>query len=197
MRVLSLYRFSWVLVFLVLCACSKNTQRGASAEEVDEVVRTNPISDQEWINPVLEHRLTPRETPFRSFPFDANQSDVERIDAEGFSDFIGRMNASFAQSDLYNADLIYAIIQNSDLLQTQPAVLKSEDQAASFDTLSMEKVRNRVAVQKTATDGIFSIFYKKFDCGWNYSYRQIEVNPRDSVLIKVEEIETWVARTPC
>jgi len=197
MQKLRLSRIFIVSVFLVGFACSKNAHHGSSSQAADKL--PTRYSDQKWNNPILEHRLTSREVPIRNYPFAENLSDRERVDPTGFNEFITRMNASFEASNLSSAeaDLVYAVIQKSDLLKNQSAATSQGEMADASLKMPMEKVKNRVALKKTGTRETFSIFYKKFDCGWNYSNSRIELNPRDSALIKVEEIETWVARTPC
>jgi len=198
-RVLTVNRFFLLLALLGFISCAKNTHHGSSQNEQVRHYQLSDSADNEWVNPILVHRLTTREEPFRSFPFDVNQSDSERIDSTGFNGFIQRVNSSFAVSNLSiaEADMIYSIIQKSGLLRTDPGAINPRLKATSSNLLSLDKLRSRVAFKRVGDDWRFGVFYKMHDCGWNYSHEEIEVNPGDSIINTVEIVETWVARTPC
>lgn len=185
---------------LGLLSCANNShQMGAGHEGNGGNHTSGDLSDENWTNPDLNHSLSQREEPFRRFPFDTNLSDSERIDSAGFHHFIHTTNLRFSESDLSpkEAELIYAIIRKSSILESETIGLGAARTSPSGDLLSMDKIKSRAAVKRENGSRNYAIFYKYFDCGWNFSFRKMVVNPIDTVIIRLEEIETWVARKPC
>lgn len=189
----------WTLMFLAFVSCTKHAHRNSSSVSENKPGQSLDSLGTNWVNPILEHRLSPREVPFRSFPFDTGLSDDERIDSLGFTDFIQRMNASFSESGLSvgEANLIYSILQKSDLLKGSATAPNIISPANSSDLMSMDMVRERAAIKRISDDSTIGIFYKIHDCGWNYSHTEIEISLNDSLITHKEKIESWVARTPC
>lgn len=191
----------WIVLGAVACGwfgCAKKTHNGIQEEPRSD---TQPFenSDDEWNNPILNHLLNTREEPYRSFPFDKKLSDIERLDSAGFNDFNRRMNFSFEESKLSqnDADFLYSIIQKSVSVQDDSNVLKPHSNYESPDILKMETIRKRFSIKKTSEDRSFEVYYKFYSCGWNYSFNRIEISLSDSTITKIEEIESWVAQTPC
>jgi len=197
---LKVERFILIFSLLGLLSCANNSHQVGYGNKGDRGNQhLGDLIDEKWKNPDLNHSLSQREEPFRSFPFDVNLSDAERTDSVGFSQFILHTNLRFSDSHLSpkEAELIYAIIRKSALLESASIDLKAPGASPAAGLLSMDKVKSRAAVKKETGDWNYAIFYTYFDCGWNYSYRQMVVNPTDSVITKLEEMESWVARKPC
>jgi len=190
----TLNRFFLVFTLLAFVSCSKKLSRVGS--DPDWQIRE---AGEEWKNPLLEHNLTSREDPIKSFPFDSELTDLERSDPLGFERFIQRVNSSFSESGLSQneADLVYLILQKSELLQAPPSSSKVDTRSTSRKAISIDKVKERVAIKRISGASEIDIFYKVHECGWEYSHAKVSLNFSDSLIIQMEKIESWVARTPC
>lgn len=190
----TLNRFFLVFTLLAFFSCSKN-MRQVGSDPNSQIGEAGEI----WQNPLLKHNLTSREDPIKSFPFDSELSDLERSDPLGFERFIQGMNSSFSESELSHdeAELIYLILWKSKLMQAPSNAPNMDLRSTSHETMSIDKVKERMAVKRMSGASEIGIFYKVYECGWEYSHAKVSLSFSDSLIIQMEEIESWVARTPC
>lgn len=188
-RIVRSVGFCLVLFFILFAGLFSSCSRKLSDDKEESVAV--------WNNPELGYTHQARARLYRSHPFDKSLSDRERLDSAGFFDFIANRNTYFEQSNLSlrEADSVYSALFHSDItaIFMESVISPSE----SNDELVLKRIKEKVALKKTSPGQGYEVFMKFYDCGWNFSYRQIHVDQETFSITNIEELETWVARMPC
>ena len=178
---LKVLKYAFLLFPLLVLACMN--QSGLSTSSAQNV----------WKNNLLSHAPVGSEEPIRSYPWDRNLTDAERIDSAGFAAFILRKNVKFERSGLtvQKADSIHMALQNSEDFSRY---FKSKDgRGARLE----QNIRERVSLKRGAGKNEVEVFFKHYSCGWTFEHWKVVLDESRLQIESSQKVEVWSARRPC